>query len=152
VIRTRHDEPSTARSLQAAGLQATRQRQEVLELLSGRARPMTAQQIYEELRRTGADVGLTTIYRTLHLLSDAGLVHVFDQNGEAAYRRCGTTSHHHHLVCHMCGLVIENTGDGVIEQWLNQIPTEDGFRPEWHRLEVYGACGNCLTRDRRKEP
>ena len=81
----------------------TRQRAAVEEILSDRHDFRTAQQIHDDLRHHGERIGLTTVYRTLQLMTDAGDLDAIRTNeGETAYRRC-STGHHHHLVCRTCG-------------------------------------------------
>jgi len=137
--------PKTAGDLVAvlhrAGLLPTRRRREVADRLQGRQHCVTAQELFSELRSTGSGVGLSTVYRTLHALAAAGEVHVFDRDGEAAYRRCSPT-HHHHLVCSRCGLVVERTAEEV-ETWVASVGTVEDFAPEVHRAEIYGVCGAC---------
>ena len=59
----------------------------------------SAQELHDELRRRGENIGLTTVYRTLQSLASSGLVDtVRTDTGEAAYRRCSGNEHHHHLV------------------------------------------------------
>ena len=102
----------------------------------------TAQQLHDELRRQGNSIGLTTVYRTLQGLADAGDVDVIRTgDGEAAYRRC-STGHHHHLVCRSCGRAVEVSGPAV-ERWANAVAAEHGFRDVSHDLEIFGTCANC---------
>jgi Fur family ferric uptake transcriptional regulator len=77
----------------------------------------SAQQLHEQLRRAGASVGLTTVYRQLQTLADRGIVDVLlSDDGEARYRACPTQEHHHHLVCRACGRAVEVAGVSV-EEW-----------------------------------
>jgi len=121
----------------------TRQRAEVLALLEGTEEFRSAQQLHAELRSRGAAVGLTTVYRTLQLLADAGEV---DQlrlpDGEQLYRRCSRSQHHHHLVCRACGRTVEVEGRAV-ERWADRIAAEHGFSDVDHTLEVVGTCAAC---------
>jgi Fur family ferric uptake transcriptional regulator len=130
------------RLLQESGVHATRRRAIVLERLTGRERPVTAQQLHAELRAAGNKIGLTTIYRALHVLAGAGLLHVFDSAGQVAYRLCGQ-GRHHHLMCRICELVVEGPPIPGVEHWLARIRTEHEFTPERHRIEVHGVCGTC---------
>jgi Fur family ferric uptake transcriptional regulator len=114
----------------------------VLQLLVGRERPVSAQQLHTELRATGSRIGLTTIYRALQALAAAGLLHAFGWEGETAYRFCGQDLHHH-LVCRVCGLVAEGPPIPGIEDWLAEVSAERDFTPERHRVEVRGVCGAC---------
>ena len=124
------------------GRRSTRQRAAVNEILGELEEFRTAQQLHDELRRQGNSIGLTTVYRTLQGLADAGDVDVIRTgDGEAAYRRC-STGHHHHLVCRSCGRAVEVSGPAV-EQWANAMAAEHGFRDVSHDLEIFGTCANC---------
>ncbi|WP_352244301.1 Fur family transcriptional regulator [Microtetraspora sp. NBRC 13810] len=115
--------------LDGAGVRATRRRVLVLDVLAPHARPVTVGRLHAELRARGEQIGLTTVYRAVSSLVDAGLVHVFGRTGEAAYRLCDP-ARHHHLVCRVCGLVVERFGEDDL----------DGFLAE----EVYGVCPLCV--------
>ena len=89
-------------------VRATRQRAAVSALLDRLDDFRSAQDIHEELRRSGDGIGLTTVYRTLQTLADSGEVDVLrTASGEAVYRRCASAHHHHHLVCRRCGATVE---------------------------------------------
>jgi Fur family ferric uptake transcriptional regulator len=120
----------------------TRQRVAVDEILAGRPEFRTAQEIHDELRHRGDRVGLTTVYRTLQTMTDAGeLDAIRTVDGETAYRRC-STGHHHHLVCRRCGRTVEVSGPAV-ETWANTVAEENGFREVSHDLEIFGTCDRC---------
>jgi len=132
---------STSR-LAKAGLRATRQRLLVLETLANEPHDATAQEIYARLRQGGEPVGLATVYRTLSVLSDRGVVDEFAHRpGESCYRLCGE-GHHHHLVCASCHGVAELEGCEV-DEWLAKATKEHGFAPTGHTLEVTGLCASC---------
>lgn len=124
------------------GQRSTRQRAAVARLLDQVGEFRTAQEIHEELRRNGETIGLTTVYRTLQALSDAGEVDVLRTgSGEAAYRRC-SSHHHHHLVCRHCGRTVEVEGPAV-ERWAERVAAEHGFRNVSHTVEIFGSCATC---------
>ncbi|MFY1692939.1 Fur family transcriptional regulator [Plantactinospora sp. WMMB782] len=133
--------------LRAAGLAPTAQRRLVLDALHGHDHPASAIAIYQRLRADGQAVGLTTVYRTLHALADAGRVHVFHRDGELTYRHC-RDGPHHHLVCEVCGLVVERSGD-TVTRWLQQVRADEDFVPNPQHSDLYGVCGTCLRADRR---
>jgi Fur family ferric uptake transcriptional regulator len=88
-------------------------------------------------------VGLTTVYRHLQRLVDAGEVDtVRTASGETAYRRCGGSGHHHHLVCRQCGRTVEVDGPAV-ERWLDRVAARAGFTDIVHTLEIAGTCRAC---------
>ncbi|GIH20208.1 Fur family transcriptional regulator [Rugosimonospora africana] len=124
----------------------TRQRAQVLGLLEATDGFRSAQQLHASLRDGGAQVGLTTVYRTLQLLADAGEV---DQmrlpDGEQLYRRCGGSRHHHHLVCRECGRAIEVEGPAV-ERWAQAQAVAHGFVDVDHTIEIVGTCADCAAR------
>ena len=63
------------------------------------------------------------------------------EDGEAIYRRCSDT-HHHHLVCRSCGATVEVEGPAV-ERWTSAIAAEHGFADLSHTLEIVGTCAEC---------
>jgi Fur family ferric uptake transcriptional regulator len=127
-----------------SGLRATRQRAAVAALLEEVHEFRTAQELHDLLRRRGASVGLTTVYRTLQVLADAGEVDVLrTADGESAYRRC-SRRHHHHLVCRGCGRAIEVQGPAV-ERWAQDVARRHGFSDVGHTVEVFGTCPDCRS-------
>jgi Fur family ferric uptake transcriptional regulator len=132
----------------AARLRATRQGTAIDEVLAGAVGFITAHEIYDELRRRGDSVGMTTVYRQLKALVDAGALDVVTRpDGEASYRPCGPTSsvastgHHHHLVCRICGYTIEVEGPEV-EAWADRVAERAGFTDVTHTLEIFGSCAS----------
>lgn len=125
---------------------ATRQRAAVADVLARAERFRTAQELHDDLRQGGASVGLTTVYRHLQALAQAGSVDVLrSDDGEARYRACATDEHHHHLVCRSCGRSVEVAGPAV-ERWASAVAAEHGFTDVAHTLEVFGVCPPCASR------
>ena len=132
----------TSQPTAAAPQRRTRQRTAVQEVLAELHEFRTAQQIHDELRQRGDSIGLTTVYRTLQSLSEAGELDALrTSDGETAYRRC-SDGHHHHLVCRSCGRTVEVSGPAV-ERWANAVAAENGFREVSHDLEIFGTCERC---------
>ena len=126
------------------GARPTRQRKAVAAALGDVADFRSAQDIHALLRQRGDDVGLTTVYRTLTALADAGDIDVLrTPDGESVYRQC-STGHHHHLVCRQCGLTVEIEGPAV-EAWATKTAREHGFAEVEHTLEIFGTCGACAS-------
>ena len=120
----------------------TRQRLAVLEALGSVDDFRSAQEVHEILSSSGSSVGLATVYRTLQLYADTGDVDVLRrEDGEAIYRRCSET-HHHHLVCRSCGATVEVEGP-TVERWTTVMAADHGFTDVSHTLEVFGTCGAC---------
>ena len=127
------------------GVRSTRQRTAVSEVLGKVDGFRSAQDLHDLLRHGGASVGLTTVYRHLQALADAGQVDVLrTDDGEAVYRRCPTVEHHHHLVCRTCGRSVEVDGPEV-EAWASTVAASHGFTDVTHTVEVFGTCAACAT-------
>jgi Fur family ferric uptake transcriptional regulator len=102
----------------------------------------SAQEVYQKLERDGDRIGLTTVYRALQSLLADRIVDVLRrEDGEAIYRLCGD-SHHHHLVCKNCGQTVEIEG-GAIEKWAQATGEKHGFRDIGHTAEIFGLCSQC---------
>lgn len=127
-----------------APTRVTRQRQAVAGLLSERTEFRNAQQIHQELRERGEQIGLATVYRNLAMLVQLGEVDMLQgSDGEALYRQCGQKSHHHHhLVCRRCGRAVE-VADPGLERWAQKLAAEQGFSEVSHTLELFGLCAEC---------
>ena len=121
----------------------TRQRTAVSRALAVADGFQSAQALHDAMRHAGESVGLTTVYRHLQALADAGEVDVLrTDDGESVYRRCAADDHHHHLVCRVCGTTVEVTGPAV-ETWAEQVAKKHGFRDVSHTVEVFGTCRSC---------
>lgn len=121
----------------------TRQRAAVARALEQSEGFQSAQALHDALRSAGDKVGLTTVYRHLQSLADAGEVDVLrTDDGEAVYRRCVADDHHHHLVCRSCGVTVEVTGPAV-ETWAAEVANKHGFADVSHTVEVFGTCRTC---------
>ncbi len=87
-------------------------------------------------------MGLTTVYRSLALMAEAGQVDVLlAEDGEARYRAC-SSGHHHHLVCRKCGFTVEVTA-APVERWARATAEEHGFTDVTHTVEIQGLCDAC---------
>jgi Fur family ferric uptake transcriptional regulator len=106
----------------------------------------SAQSVFSELRSQGETIGLSTVYRHLQTLADAGDADVLQTSeGEALYRLCGqATPHHHHLVCRACGRTEEIEG-AAMERWAARVAHEHGFTDVDHTVELLGLCAACST-------
>src|SRR4030081_4137334 len=107
-------------------VRSTRQRAAISTLLETLDEFRSDQELHDELRRRGENIGLTTVYRTLQSMAAAGMVDTLrTDTGESVYRRC-SDHHHHHLVCRSCGSTIE-VGDHEVEAWAAGVATKHGF-------------------------
>lgn len=112
----------------------------MLSLLDGHDRPVAAQELWALMRAAGDSTGLATVYRALHALAAAGLVHQFHHDTETTYRACGP-GRHDHLVCRSCGRVQERRA-AKLDPRLSQL-SQDGFTVEDCLIEIVGRCSTC---------
>jgi Fur family ferric uptake transcriptional regulator len=135
-----HDE------LRAQGYRLTPQRQLVLEAVValGHATP---EEIAAAVQRTARGVNMSTIYRTLELLEQLGLVsHTHLGHGAPTYHSADDADHVH-LVCRDCGVVTETAPDLVAEV-VDRLGVEEGFHADVRHLAIFGTCRNCRERAR----
>ena len=122
---------------------STPQRAAVREALVDAEGFRSAQEIYDALRKNGTPIGLTTVYRTLQALADAGEVDVLQASeGETIYKQCARSDHHHHLVCRSCRTSVEVQA-AEVESWAAETASSHGFTAVTHVAEVFGLCRIC---------
>ncbi|MHA7840773.1 MAG: ferric iron uptake transcriptional regulator [Gammaproteobacteria bacterium] len=131
------------KELRGVGLKVTLPRKKILQLLEEASdRHLSAEEIFNQLRETGEDIGLATVYRVLAQFCDAGLAIRRDfQEGFSVFE-LEQGEHHDHLVCVNCGKVVEFV-DEIIEQRQMAIAKEKGFTITDHSLNLYGKCQRC---------
>ena len=123
----------------------TKQRLAIRALFDDEPFFLTAQQVHDQLRNRGDQVGLATVYRNLQTMAEDGeLDAIRAEDGEMTYRRC-SSAHHHHLVCRVCGFTVEVEEPGV-EVWAHRAGRAHGFTDVSHTVEVFGRCADCAAR------
>lgn len=128
------------------GVRSTRQRSAISALLDESKGFRSAQDLHAELRDKGDTIGLTTVYRTLQSMADAGAVDVLrTDSGELIFRKC-SDSHHHHLVCRSCGFTVE-VEEPQVETWARRAGSAHGFTEVTHSVELFGLCAECAARE-----
>jgi Fur family ferric uptake transcriptional regulator len=126
--------------LHARGLRMTPQREQVLAAVR-RLEHATPEQISE----TVTDVDVTTVYRTLELLEQLGLVrHTHLGHGAPSFRPA--EDDHVHVVCHECGQVIDAPHD-LIDALSTRLQSERGFTVDRSHFTVFGRCADCRAKD-----
>lgn len=142
--RTDGAAPDLATALRTRGLRLTAQREHVLEAVRqlGHATP-------EQISEAVPGVDVTTVYRTLELLEELGLVkHAHLGHGAPAYRPA--EDDHIHVVCHVCGSVIDAPAD-LVDALAQRLRDERGFTLDRSHFTVFGRCASCLAAEERGE-
>jgi Fur family ferric uptake transcriptional regulator len=131
------------KELRAKGYRLTPQRQFVLQAVASLDHA-TPEAICEEVRRTARGVNLSTVYRTLELLEELGLVtHTHLGHGAQIYHTADQPAHVH-LVCRRCGRIVE-AADSAAEPLVDRLRDEYGFETDVRHLAVFGNCAECAA-------
>jgi Fur family ferric uptake transcriptional regulator len=132
-------------TLDRSGHRLTTPRRVVAGLVAARAGHFTAADLVGDARRARSGIGRATVFRTLELFSELGLVERVDlPNGEHAYVACEAV-HHHHAICTSCGRSLDISDIGL-SRVLDGIGNQLDFHVTSHRLEVFGVCAECQSR------
>ncbi|MEA3305333.1 MAG: Fur family transcriptional regulator [Candidatus Omnitrophota bacterium] len=134
------------------GCRVTIPRQAILSVLSKTQEHLSAEDVYLAVHKTYLNIGLTTVYRTLELLVQMGLVLKFDfGDGRARYELAEGPKgirHHHHLICTGCSRVVDYT-DFIDDEMELLNRTEKGLSKKFnfkitnHLIQFYGLCSEC---------
>ena len=135
---------STADRLRDAGERVTRQRLLIADALAAIGRRVTAQELYERLRRRDRDIGRATVFRTLEALVTAGVARRLEQDGHVSGYVACRPEHHHHLACDRCGKV-EDIEEAYITPIAERLAADRGFKVDDARLDFYGLCASCTA-------
>lgn len=127
------------------GMKSTKQRDAVAEVFFSTSGHISAEELYLKVSKAHPGIGLTTVYRTLKLLTEAGLAKE-RRFGEpqGVYEKNDTDKHHDHLICTRCGAIIEFK-EPVIEKMQDDVAKRYGFIVQDHKMELYGLCRSCST-------
>ncbi len=128
------------------GLRTTNQRNIILDVFLKSNKHLTPEELYRLVKRRDKSIGQATVYRTLKLLSDAGLAEEVDfGDGIIRYEHSYGQSHHDHLICQVCSRHIE-VYDKTIEQQQEKLAKRHGFKLTGHRMYLYGICKACQNK------
>jgi Fur family transcriptional regulator, ferric uptake regulator len=129
------------KELRARGYRVTPQRQLVLEAVT-KLEHATPEEIWADVQQTASGVNISTIYRTLELLEQLGLVtHNHLRHGAPSYH-LAAEAEHVHLVCSACGRITQ-VGPEAVASLVTALDTEHGFRTDVAHLTIFGWCADC---------
>jgi Fur family transcriptional regulator, ferric uptake regulator len=133
------------RRLRASGKRITPQREMVLTILADASAHLTAQDIYVRGKEQDASLSLATVYRTLSVLKETGVVHELHLDGEHHHYELAAKDEHSHLVCLDCGRVIE-VDSAAFCQAAREVGQAHGFVVATAQVELAGYCENCYAK------
>ena len=129
--------------LRRRGYKITPQRWAILRVIVDSQEHLTPADIYERAHKEHPGIGLVTVYRTLDILDELGLIcEVHAEDGRRSYLLTRPSEHHHHLICSDCGKVVDFT-DCDLTELEQRLANETGFKTEGHLLEFFGCCPEC---------
>lgn len=129
--------------LRRRGLRVTPQRMVIHRALCSQAQHMTAEQLLETVSGVLPGVSLPTVYATLELLEELGLVRRFG-TGNGAVLFDSRVEPHAHTVCRQCGATAD-LDEGALSERVVARAQETGFVPDHTQLVVWGLCGRCAA-------
>jgi len=131
------------RSLHTGNYKLTSQREAIFELLENTKGHLTAEEIHGLLKDKNPDIGLSTVYRTLRLLTDIGLVRRLNLDDRPVYYELNR-SPHNHLICLSCGRIIDI--DNKVLEGLDEKIKKYKFKSQ--RVIIFGECQECSRKSR----
>lgn len=134
--------PAGERRLRAAGKRITPQRKLVLSILIQAGGHLDANDIFERGRRTDKDLSLSTVYRTLTVLKETGVVRELHLDEEHHHYEWAGKDEHSHLVCLACGRVIE-VDSAAFAEAAAEAGMAHGFEIASAHVELTGYCATC---------
>ncbi|MEW5852978.1 MAG: transcriptional repressor [Myxococcota bacterium] len=133
------------------GLKSTAQRDIIIDTFFNAKDHLAVGDLHREVQKQNPRIGYATVYRTLKMLKECGLAaerHFGD--GQTRYEPNELDNHHDHLICRVCGLIVEFENE-EIERLQKVVASSYGFVVDTHRHELYGLCSKCQKAARKKE-
>ena len=130
--------------LKESGLKYTKQIEIVLKILYHSDTHFTPEALYMEVKRRepSLNVGIATVYRTLNLLEESGMVTSLSFGTAGKKFELANKPHHDHLICKNCGKIVEFE-NSIIERQQALIAKEHKFKLTGHLMQLYGICEAC---------
>jgi len=131
---------------QEKGMRVTSKRNIICEVLEKSGGHLNAEEVYHLAKKKDKSIGVATVYRTLKIMKDAGVIEgqTFGQD----YNRfeSPTKDHHDHLVCTSCGKIDEFVNE-KLEEMKEKVSEKNHFKMLSHKLEIYGLCADCQAKN-----
>lgn len=136
-----------AQFLESRKMRKTSERFTILDKIYSSSAHVEVVALHNAMLSDGYRVSIATVYNTLNLLVEAGLVRrVTLGDGVARYERITATNNHHHLICTRCGKVKEMKAVELVGDLLSRKPRS--FEPAYFTLYIYGLCSRCAKQER----
>lgn len=140
--------------LKKRGFKLTPQRRAVVDtIIANEGKHLTAEEIFDEVKKNCPEIGLATVYRTIQLFEQIGIVSKLQLNdGCSRYEivHSDETHKHHHLICNICNEVIE-VEDDLLDELEDRIRDKYHFTILDHSVKFYGICEKCNEKNKYDE-
>jgi Fur family ferric uptake transcriptional regulator len=146
------ENPTFGSALREKGVRLTRQRQILLDILNNSGQHLDAESLYQMAREKDPKLNRVTVYRTLKLLKEGGMVDELDlmhHKGDQHYYETKLKQEHAHVICLRCGKVEEFFGE-PLQKLRRQVESHFGFQILISRTEIGGYCSHCQALRRRE--
>lgn len=139
---TVNEQKLLALALQASGRRMTRQRRLVLTVLEESHEHLDAETLHERAKNHDSHISLATVYRTLAMLKEMGLVEEHQLGEEHAHFETVQKAPHYHFTCVSCGAVLEFDAPQVM-QAVQELSRQEGLKVTEVHLFLSGYCARC---------
>jgi Fur family ferric uptake transcriptional regulator len=139
--------------LKENALKFTAQREAILQVLFTSREHLTPEELHALLKqeKSGSAIGISTVYRTLNLLEEAGLVSSISFGAHGKKFELSGSDHHDHIICIRCDKIVEFE-DEIIEKRQESVAKEAGFELTDHTMQLYGICNECKSKGDHSAP
>jgi len=127
---------------QKKGVRATSKRKIICEVLEKSGGHLNVEEVYHLAKKEDKSIGVATVYRTLKIMKDAGVIEAQTFGQDHSHFESPTKNHHDHLVCTSCGKIEEFVSD-KLEEMKEKVSKQNRFKMLSHKLEIYGLCADC---------
>lgn len=134
--------------LKKVSLKNTKQRFTILSIIEKSKEPVTAEEIFKQLIQEDIKINLSTVYRTLNVLTEKSvLLKILKGDGTAAYE-INDLSHNHYITCSMCNnsVLLDNCPMKDLSESVSQ---KTGFKVTGHSLQLTGICSDCINKTKK---
>ena len=131
------------------GYKLTPQRKAVLDTVSSSKEHLTSNAVHKKVGRKFPGIGLVTVYRTLSILSELGVICRVGRVGKSISYALAAPGHHHHLVCSGCGAVADFS-ECKLDSLQKILSEKTGYKIEGHALQFSGKCQRCQKKENSK--
>ncbi|MEJ2412437.1 MAG: Fur family transcriptional regulator [Anaerolineales bacterium] len=130
-------------ALHQQGYRVTQPRLQVMEIVASSETPLTPQDIYQRSLEMDSPPGIASVYRTLEMMDELGLIQQIHQPGGCHAIWPALDGHQHLLICTSCGKMRIVDGNEEITAYLSNIEQQTGYQVDEHWLQLFGVCQDC---------